>query len=67
MGRTLLLKNIFVCGLAVGLAKVNWAEKTPGFGSNSQGAQKCHEDTLQLKRMSNCMFASTPLSRTMYF
>lgn len=67
MGITLSLNNMCVCGLAVGLAKVGWVEKTPGFRSNFQDAQKLHEDTLQLKRMSNGMFASITMSRTVYF
>ena len=45
MGRTLPLSNLCVHGLAVGLAKVSWAEETPEFRSNSQEALKCHEDT----------------------
>lgn len=44
MGRTLPPSKPCVHGLAVGLAKVSWTEKTPGFRTNSQDAPKCHGD-----------------------
>lgn len=69
MGRPLPLSDLCVYGLAVGFAKVSWAEKTLGFRRSFQNTPKYHEDVKGTaeKDVKLGMFEDSTMSSTHIF